>query len=67
MAELEEHEVLEQKLEETQEVETQIDFDGKPDEELLDILKKAANDDVTLLGNKLQAVQDVFFERYNAV
>ena len=67
MAELEEHEVLEQKLEGTQVVEEQFDFDGKPDSELLDILKKAANDDANLLSNKLQAVQDVFFERYNAL
>ena len=67
MAELEEHEVLEQKLEETQEVEEQLDFEGKTDDGLLEILKKASNDSENLLGNKLQAVQDVFFERYNAI
>ena len=66
MAELEEHEVLEEKLVENQQVEEHFDFDGKSDEQLLDILKKMAQDDVSLLGNKLQAVQDAFFERYNA-
>lgn len=67
MAELEEHEVLEQKLEETQEVQENFDFTGKSDQDLLEILKKMAQDEVSLLNNKLQAVQDVFFERYNAL
>lgn len=67
MAELEEHEVLEQKLEGSQEVEEHFDFDGKTDEELLEILKKASDDSLNLLGNKLHAIQDVFFDRYNAV
>lgn len=66
MAELEEHEVLEEKLVENKQVEEHFDFDGKSDEQLLDILKKMAQDDVSLLGNKLHAVQDAFFERYNA-
>ncbi len=66
MSELEEHEVLEEQLEKNQEVEETFDFEGKSDIDLLDVLKKASSDELTVLGNKLQAVQDVFYARYNA-
>jgi hypothetical protein len=67
MAEVEEQEALEQTLTENEQVIEVFDFEGKSYEELLKILKKASLDGISLIEQKIAAVKDVFFERYNHV
>ena len=67
MAEIEEHEALEQVLTENEAVEEVFDFVGKSDDELLSVLKKLSTDSISVVEQKLDAVKDAFFERYNAI
>ena len=66
MAEIEEHEALEQVLGDNEQVEEVVyDFDGMSDEDLLSVLKKMSVDSIAVIESKLSSIKDVFFERYN--
>lgn len=70
MAEIEEHEALEQVLnekEQVQQIDEVFDFDGQSDEDLLLVLKKMSTDSIATIEKKVNSIKEVFFDRYKTI